>query len=42
MLDQLPQFLITGVTVGSIYTRDGRLVATAVQEGLMHLRERDD
>jgi acyl-CoA thioesterase II len=28
-----------GFQVGSVYTRDGRLVATAVQEGLMRLRK---
>lgn len=30
-----------GFNIGSIYTRDGRLIATAVQEGLMHLHTRD-
>ena len=30
-----------GFNIGSIYTRDGRLVATAVQEGLMHLHAED-
>ena len=30
-----------GFNIGSIYTRDGRLVATAVQEGLMHLHAPD-
>ena len=30
-----------GFNMGSIYTRDGRLVATAVQEGLMHLTAED-
>lgn len=30
-----------GFNIGSIYTRDGRLVATAVQEGLMQLRDAD-
>jgi acyl-CoA thioesterase-2 len=31
-----------GFNMGSIYTRDGRLVATAVQEGLMRFRGGDD
>lgn len=31
-----------GLNVGYVYTRDGRLVATAVQEGLMRLRGADD
>jgi acyl-CoA thioesterase-2 len=31
-----------GFNVGYVYTRDGRLVATAVQEGLMRLRGADE
>jgi len=31
-----------GLNLGYIYTRDGRLVAAAVQEGLMRLRRADD
>jgi acyl-CoA thioesterase II len=31
-----------GFNLGYVYTRDGRLVATAVQEGLMRLRGDDD
>jgi acyl-CoA thioesterase-2 len=31
-----------GFNVGYVYTQDGRLVATAVQEGLMRLRGEDD